>query len=89
MNILGCSTGQRKIDPTRAMAAKAPCPEVDVELWRIDPQALELYRLVDDENEEFLKIQNSKLMHQFIVIDIEEYGKLIEAFFKECRKGDL
>jgi hypothetical protein len=68
------------------IAPNVPCREVSVELWRIDPKALELYRLRDNGQEESLLIKDSKLMNQFIVMDVEEYGRLIEAFFKECRR---
>ncbi len=84
ITILGCSTVSPKIE--RAIVPDVPCREVNVELWRIDPQALELYRMLDTGQEESLKIQGSKLMHEFVVMDIEEYGRLIEAFFKECRR---
>lgn len=68
------------------LIVEAPCREVNVELWRIDPVALELYRSLDDGSEEVLNIQGSKLMNQFIVMDVDEYGRLIETFFKECRR---
>ena len=67
-------------------ASEGPCPETDIELWRIDSKNLELYRVINNGTEESLPISDKKLMKRFIVIDVAEYGRLIEDFYGECRK---